>query len=101
MKTDERNNDGGPAFPKTQSVNGSGNVCSVNNTNAYIESKGGMSLRDYLAAKAMQGLLSNPNVVGYNDRCGWSLVNCTTEQFMQECYLFADGMLVARKTPQP
>lgn len=49
----------------------------------------GMSLRDYFAAKAMQGILSNPgqldNVNG--DAANW---------VVRDAYLVADAMLKAR-----
>ena len=42
--------DGGPAFPR----DGRENPC-------IVSPQSGMTLRDYFAAKAMQGLLSNPH----------------------------------------
>jgi hypothetical protein len=44
----------------------------------------GMSLRDYMAAKAMQGLLSSD-------------VNATLEDFAKQSYKVADAMLKARE----
>ena len=49
-------NDGGPAFP-----NG---VCDSNTGSYHIVD--GMSLRDYFAAKAMQGMSANPGCNNYN-----------------------------------
>jgi hypothetical protein len=51
----------------------------------------GMSLRDYLAAKAMQGLIANPNP--------W--INCySPEEVSKKCaklsYEYADAMLIER-----
>ena len=56
---------GGPAFP-------------VGNVN-------GMSLRDYFAAKAMQGLVSDPDLV------------IDSAQVAQLAYVYADAMLQARE----
>jgi hypothetical protein len=62
-------NDGGPAFP---CVDGGAN---------YLQE--GMSLRDYFAAKAMQGLLTN---FGYEEN-----------GYAQSAYKIADAMLAARE----
>ena len=61
--------DGGAAFPHTY-VNGE-----------YV-TDGGMTLRDYFAAAALQGGLSNPNTENYN--------------FAKMSYLIADAMLAER-----
>jgi len=72
-------NDGGPAFPVTaeQSPNG---ICTLP----------GMSLRDYFAAAALQGLLADPS-------------NCNPyRRNAESAYLYADAMLAARaKEGQP
>lgn len=48
-------NTGGPAFPVSES--------------ALIRNLQGMTLRDYFAAKAMQGLLSNPKLADEILKC--------------------------------
>lgn len=65
-------NDGGPAFPVPNDAN--------------VNGQEGMTLRDYFAAKAMQGLITNPKNVG---RAGASLA-----------YQMADAMLAAREHQQ-
>lgn len=45
---------------------------------------GGMSLRDYFAAKAMQGMLSEPSL------------RATPEEFASKSYELADAMLIQR-----
>jgi len=45
----------------------------------------GMTLRDYFAAKAMQGMLSEPSL------------RATPEEFATESYKVADAMLKARE----
>ena len=68
-------NTGGPAFPKTP----------------FIEigtPQNGMTLRDYFAAKAMQGLLSR----GSHDKINVHYV------LAQRAYQIADAMLEARDT---
>lgn len=55
----------------------------------------GITLRQHFAGLAMQALLSNPNVVGYNSSCGWGLVNCTDDQLSNMCAGHADSLLAA------
>ena len=45
-----------------------------------------MTLRDYFAAKAMQGLISEPSIKG------------TMDEFAHRAYAIADAMLTARET---
>ena len=63
---------GGPAFPNSRHV---GELTVVD---------GGMTLRDYFAAKAMQGLLADSNVIG------------STENVSTAAYKMADAMLAER-----
>jgi len=60
----------------------------MNNPPAFPDGKGtkGMSLRDYFAAKAMQGMLSEPSL------------RATPEEFATESYKVADAMLKARES---
>jgi hypothetical protein len=62
-------NTGGPAFPSHGSM---GEVTHE-----------GMTLRDYFAAKAMQGLLANNNI--------------DAQQIAKAAYIVADAMLKARE----
>lgn len=63
----------------------------------------GMTLRDYLAAKAMQGLMSmdranefvDENGVPDYDNCGTLFIH--TKFLAEEAYLIADEMLKARE----
>ncbi|EMR8084379.1 hypothetical protein OUHCRE2_42030 [Enterobacter asburiae] len=72
------NKTGGQAFPKQQwEYDGQNNVLQ------YQEN--GMTLRDYFAAKAMQGRLSNPD---------WL---CSDDRTATEAYQMADAMLRARE----
>ena len=64
-----------PAFPHTVEYKGSD--C------GGIVPHGGMTLRDYFAAKAMQGLLA-------------SEVNAPLKTFANQAYVMADAMLEAR-----
>ena len=66
---------GGPAFPILQ--------CSA-----------GMTLRDFFAAKALQGMLAAGNQWSVNDKAV-----STTETYAATAYDFADAMLAARATP--
>jgi len=74
------NDTGGSAFPQEKVY-----VCG-NQQTISIGPQGGMSLRDYFAAKAMQAMISNPNCpIPYRDVC-------------DKCYEIADEMLDARKS---
>ena len=65
------NNTGVPAFPAHHFD--------------LAEGEHGMTLRDYFAAKAMQGMLSG------------KLINTKTAVIAQDCYAMADAMLKARE----
>lgn len=83
-----KNNDGGPAFPE-----GGNNINS-----GYWEIYGGMSLRDYFAAKAMQGLLCNSEVERYRQTIdGRVSESRQIEAISQMCYEMADAMLKSRE----
>ena len=71
--------DGGPAFPIPPIDNGPGNIKS--------QAKPGMSLRDWFAGLAMQGLLvhDDEGVISEAER---------------DAYLYADAMLKAREEEQ-
>lgn len=78
MIDDDTDKTGGPAFP-----------------GPYVDSDGslealwkqeGMSLRDYFAAKALQGLLASPNLTVQFD-----------DALAQAAYKLSDAMLEARK----
>lgn len=66
---------GGRAFPQ----------CSYNMKGGY-DTTGGMTLRDYFAAKAMQGVLSNPN-------CPMQI---SDDVLATQAYDLADAMLKER-----
>jgi hypothetical protein len=83
-----KTNDGGPAFPRTYS---SGEAAQT-----------GMSLRDYFAAKAIQGLFaageaSSPCIL-VDPKMSHSQKRCMTEDEFSACaYSYADAMLKARE----
>lgn len=66
--------DGGPAFP------------SKANPGTYQVSHYGMTLRDYFAAKAMQGVLASPLHASTE----------TAKQMAEASYIMADAMLEQR-----
>jgi len=72
---------GGPAFPRAGKEWGN---------QAWTEAMAeeGMSLRDYLAAKAMQALLSHPD----GDQISNPVI------YAQAAYVLADAMLEVRKS---
>ncbi len=73
-KTAKTPTDGGAAFPVAHSY--------------LIQS--GMSLRDYLAAKAMEGMLANPKLQEQILKAGQSWIE-------ESAYAVADAMLKARE----
>lgn len=59
---------------------------------------GGISMRDYFAAKALQGLLANPGgPIQANGMSGWSWCNCSPEDVAYLAYSLADAMLKERE----
>lgn len=66
---------GGPAFPQMYAK-------------AYSEDQGGMTLRDYFAGQAVQGMLANQHPYEENDE----------RLFARDAYAIADAMLEARKS---
>lgn len=73
-------NDGGSAFPCPETEN--------------YKPQWGMSLRDYFAAKAMQGLISACNSDGIWTGCGDKKMN---DNMAITAYMVADAMLQARE----
>ena len=71
------NKTGGPAFPYS-------GVHKGEKENLIVDSHG-MTMRDYFAAKAMQGRLANPD---------WL---CSDDRTATEAYQIADAMLRARE----
>ena len=70
-----------PAFP-------SGNDVTLGDWKSHGHS--GMTLRDYFAAKAMQGLIASPRgLVGKNE--------ITDVDYAQSAYLIADAMMKVRE----
>lgn len=69
---------GGPAFP-------------IITPDMPVEGSGGITIRDYFAAKAMQGVL------GWDG--GWTKIGSETwsEALARQAYEYADAMLQARK----
>jgi len=74
-------NDGGPAFPRPHTVADA-------NDNAFKMGCPGMTLRDYFAAKAMQGIVSDPDLA------------MGTLQVAEWAYKQADSMMEARNVAQ-
>lgn len=72
---------GGPAFP-AESIG-------VDDFGEFRIPESGMTLRDYFAAKAMQGLCTDTNFPFYEDRHKINLANTA--------YFVADAMLKARE----
>lgn len=77
-------NAGGPAFPQV-ATDPDGDLWQP-----------GMTLRDYFAAKAIAGILANPDISASAARC-----NVSTNEFREDtaiaAYAMADAMLKARE----
>lgn len=96
MNLDDLKEHGGPAFPthRLQWDYGS-------EERELATKHSGMTLRDYFAAKAMQGMLAVPDDQRYGDRADKTL---SIEQWQQWCvtgvvehaYRVADAMIRAR-----
>jgi hypothetical protein len=71
-------NTGGPAFPTERP--------------AMSEYGKGMTLRDYFAAKALQGLLADPEPLDL-----WDGDKTIADTYAREAYVYADAMLRARE----
>lgn len=76
-------NNGGPAFPRPKSPNGEYTDSDVPGAQT------GMSLRDYFAAKAMQGFSASPSMIDSNDSRAIAYVAAAS-------YSMADAMLAER-----
>ncbi len=74
--SDQPINDGGPAFPV---------VASTGDPRDGVYCREGITIRDYFAAAALQGMLGECNCVASNDRLA------------AYAYAAADAMLAARK----
>lgn len=93
--------DGGPAFPGTLGTPGYGNstwTIGPNGDTICVEHNQGLSLRDWFAGNALQGILAS-------ETQGDGLVPSAPLSEMLErraalaAYKFADAMLEARKQP--
>lgn len=73
-----RHSDGGPAFPCNHESSG------------YAIKSAGMSLRDFFAIKALQGILSKESGRGLS-------FEDVIKTFSERAYKYADAMLVVRK----
>lgn len=81
--------DGGPAFPSPLEWEESSPSGEGKRRGCYDNGHDGMTLRDYFAAKALTGLLTNPN----NED------NEIDKFVAADAYRMADAMLAARAAP--
>lgn len=92
---------GGPAFSRPASI---GNNYITGESGVIVDPQKGMDLRDYFAASAMQGHLSNAVAsqamscdVQNGGRAGLPSQRSFCEEVAKSAYEFADAMLAARK----
>ena len=78
--------DGGPAFPTDHSVDA-----------GFTDIKGGMSMLDYFAAKAMQALIAREPIDSH--RAEEDSVICGLDKYdiAHTAYMIAEGMLAERE----
>lgn len=86
------NNDGGPAFPTTYKTEVFDDSYGRYRTQSHAFE--GMSLREYLAAKAFQALVTRIPV-------DTELTRCMISQIAEFSYIAADEMLSYREKPSP
>ena len=79
-------NDGGPAFPGKRVESFSHPYGGGTEKQEVLDS--GMSLRDYFAAKAINGIISNPN---------WTVGQRDYQQMADDAFKMADAMLLERE----
>ena len=82
-------NDGGSAFPEVKTIK-------HYVTDLEVRSVGGMSLRDYFAAKAIQGMFANDSLLKRYAEDG--MVNMVSPEVLATtaAYSIADAMLAER-----
>lgn len=79
-----------PAFPRTESRNSEGPVC-IQDSTARIVSVGGMTLRDYFAGQALEGLIASQDEVE-----GATTHEQVRSAVVKAAYGYADAMLKER-----
>lgn len=82
-------NDGGPAFPCMPPQDTAAGAAT-----GYPYPDAGMTLRDYFAAKAMQGMYAS-------DTPDWCIADADVHKRAASAYRMADAMLAARREVKP
>ena len=82
-------NDGGPAFPTTATATTHGFYQDGQPCMTHYGSRSGITVRDYFAAAALQGIISDASVPASSKKDG--------ELVSQSAYAFADALLKARE----
>lgn len=98
--SNEKKNDGGPAFSGTRVVPRPYRHDDV--ASNYIEQPygGNVSMRDYFAAKAMQGIMSQPDGAIHESERDGSFDEWQAKElfvYAKSAYAMADAMLKARE----
>lgn len=81
---------GGPAFPVPYSNEADGPTMMPTT---------GMSVRQYFAAKVMQGFCANPAIFAANPQTGWDLVNAEEDDLVAYAFKWADRMIANELNP--
>lgn len=92
--SDTDKHDGGQAFPVQTGIRPSHNESTPDDV--VVESEPGMSLRDYFAAKAMQGMITSPPVLRGIIDDARKEKRTANEVLADQAYMVAKAMLKER-----
>lgn len=53
----------------------------------------GMTVRQVIASRALQGFCANPSIFASNGMSGWDLVNCTEDELCASALSIADTII--------
>ncbi|MDH7787672.1 hypothetical protein QBD01_003699 [Ochrobactrum sp. 19YEA23] len=88
---------GGPAFPEITGFHQRQHAKEKQRLGYDAQCEGGMTLRDYIAAKALQGFLASEFVSDFNKEIGPYRTDADIRRNLAtNAYLYADAMLAAR-----
>jgi hypothetical protein len=87
-------NDGGPAFPRPASI---GNDYVTGESGVVVDPQMGMSLRDWFAGMAMQGLCSDAQMQRDLSNEYGLKGEALREFYAKHAYMLSDAMLKARQ----
>lgn len=90
--------DGGPAFPRPLTPAGSSQWVGGGASWPFSDAQSGMSLRDYFAGQALQGMSASPELMVIVSS-GGILDGTAFERMSAKAYELADAMIAHRNKP--